>query len=169
MIGMDHCFPSSKGADSLTVIAFRESESSAVHAIVVPRKGRGEEWAIKKINKIIDEDWGKKKVIMRNDGEPAIKAFRKAIQEHRIEDTILEQSPKGDSASNGLAEEAVKTIEGMVRTWIDAVECKYGMKMALMCSSPGSLNMPVKLSQDAEWAMTVGPLIEDLKENYHRQ
>ena len=77
-----------------------------------------------------DEHWGKKKIIMRNDGERAIKAFRKRIQEQRIEETILEESPKGDSASNGLAEEAVKSLEGMVRTWMDVKECKYKVKLS---------------------------------------
>ena len=66
--------------------------------------------------KIIDENWGKRRIIRRNDGEPAMKAFGKRIQESRIEDTFLEESPKGDSASNGLAEEAVKSLEGMIRT-----------------------------------------------------
>ena len=69
-------------------------------------------------------------MIMRNDGEPAIKALRKKIQEQRKEDTILEESDKGDSASNGLTEEAVNSLEGMIRTWIDAVEHKYHTKLS---------------------------------------
>ena len=100
----------------MTVITFRESESSAVHGLVVPHKGRGEDWAVKTVVKIIDELLGKRRIIMRSDGEPAIKAFRKRTQESMIEDTISDESPKGDSASNSLAEEAVTSLERMIRT-----------------------------------------------------
>ena len=32
---------------------------------------------------------------------------------------------KGDSASNGKAEKAVRDVQGMIRTWKDAVETSY--------------------------------------------
>ena len=43
--------------------------------------------------------------------------FRKQVKNSRQSDTILENSPKGDSQSNGEAENAVREAEGMIRTW----------------------------------------------------
>ena len=53
----------------------------------------------------------------KSDGELAIVALREAVQTSRQSDTILEMPPKGDSQSNGAAENAVREAEGMIRTW----------------------------------------------------
>ena len=46
------------------------------------------------------------------------------MKNSRQGDTILENSPKGDSQSNGAAENAVREAEGMIRTWKVYVEEK---------------------------------------------
>ena len=57
-------------------------------------------------------------------GEPAIVALWEAVKNSRQSDTILENSPKGDSLSSGAAENAVREAEGMTRTWKMSVEDK---------------------------------------------
>ena len=42
---------------------------------------------------------------------------QEAVKNVRQSDTILQNSPKGDSQSNGAAENAVRVAEGMIRTW----------------------------------------------------
>ena len=48
--------------------------------------------------------WGRKKVIFRIDGEPAIRALGGAIQRARSEETVIECRPKYVSPSTGPVE-----------------------------------------------------------------
>ena len=50
--------------------------------------------------------------------------FKEAVKNSRQSDTFLENSPTGDSESNGAAENAVREAEGMTRTWKMSVEEK---------------------------------------------
>ena len=59
---------------------------------------------------------------LKSDGEPAIVALQEAGKNSRQSGTILENSPKGDSQSNGAAENAVREEEGMKRTGKMSVE-----------------------------------------------
>ena len=43
---------------------------------------------------------------------------------------IPEESPVGDSQSNGLAEGGVKIVQGLTRTLADALEGRYQRKIA---------------------------------------
>ena len=56
------------------------------------------------------------RAILKSDGEPSIVALQEAVKSVSMSDTILENSPKGDSQSNGAAENAVRETEGMIRT-----------------------------------------------------
>ena len=47
----------------------------------------------------------------------------------RQSDTIFENSPKGDSQSDGAAENAVREAEEMIRTWKVSVEEKLKAMM----------------------------------------
>ena len=44
---------------------------------------------------------GYRKLIFKSDNEPAIKALKQAINNERQEEIIMEESPVGESASNG--------------------------------------------------------------------
>ena len=57
--------------------------------------------------------------ILKRDGQQPIVALNL-----RQSDTILENSPKGDSQSNGAVEKAVRETEGMIRTWKMSAEEK---------------------------------------------
>ena len=48
--------------------------------------------------------------------------FKKQVKNSRQSDTRIENSPKGDSQSNGAAENAVREEERMIRTWKMSVE-----------------------------------------------
>ena len=56
------------------------------------------------------------KVIIKADQENSIQAVAQEVRRLRMGETILEASKKYDSQSNGIAERAVQTIEGQVRT-----------------------------------------------------
>ena len=63
---------------------------------------------------------------MRSDGEPAIKDLFEKVASQRASQTLLEQSPVGDSRANGRAERAVQTMEKQVRVLKLAIEKNFG-------------------------------------------
>ena len=58
---------------------------------------------------------------LNSDGDLAIVALQGAVKT-RQSDTRIENSPKGESQSNGAAENAVREEEEMIRTWKMSVE-----------------------------------------------
>jgi hypothetical protein len=97
---------------------------------MVPTKGG--EWVVKTLVKIIDSH-GYGRVLLKSDNERAIVAVQKAVQAARtaetaiddqLRETMEELAPRGDSQSNGAAENAVREVEGMLRTWKLHVEEK---------------------------------------------
>ena len=91
--------------------------------------GSGGGEIVKRIQMLIDEVWGRKRIILKADSEPAIKELRDRIREARKDETITEAPPTYDSKANGLAERAVREIEGLMRTWMAALESKYKSKI----------------------------------------
>ena len=59
--------------------------------------------------------WGRKKVIFRIDGEPAIRVLGVASQHARSEETVIECRPKSSSPSMGPVENMNKELCGLVR------------------------------------------------------
>ena len=65
--------------------------------------------------------------VIKHDQEPAIKDLVKEIARKRaLGRTISEESPVGSSASNGLAERAVQSVEGQIRVIKSALQEKVG-------------------------------------------
>ena len=62
------------------------------------------------------------RAILKSDGEPATVARQEAVNKTRQSGTMLENSPKGDSQSNGAAENEVRKTEGVIRMWKMSVE-----------------------------------------------
>jgi len=68
---------------------------------------------------------------LKSDGEPALKNIQNEVARRRDKgQTILENSPVGDSRANGHAERAVQSIAGHVRTLKKAVEDRSGLKIS---------------------------------------
>ena len=70
---------------------------------------------------------------MTSDGEQNILNMVGVVQMmrgSRDKDTILEQSPRGESSSNGGAEQSNKEVEGVVRTLKSSIEEKIGKLLA---------------------------------------
>ena len=59
--------------------------------------------------------WGRKKVIFRIDGEPAIRALGVSIQHARSEETVIECRPKCSSPSMSPVENMSKEVSELVR------------------------------------------------------
>ena len=112
------------------IIVMHDKRSKAVAGIYAGKKGVVE-WVGKWVTEVI-EDWGygNMSIIMKSDQENAIKALKKHVAEKRVNvETIMEESPKKDSASNGAVERAIRTWAGQFRTIKDAYEFKSGMSL----------------------------------------
>ena len=72
--------------------------------------------------------WGRKKVVLRIDGEPATRALGVAIRYARIEETVIECRPMYSSPSMVPFENMNKELYGLVRCFCIhlAGECKVG-------------------------------------------
>ena len=100
-VDIDYCFPRAK----VTILGIKHSLSGATVSILVPMKGGSIAWVSKHIKNLIDYEWGMTTVIMKSDGEPAIKDLKRLIKEQRKHHpTIMESSPPDEHQSNGKAE-----------------------------------------------------------------
>ena len=66
---------------------------------------------------------------LRTDKEPAMVAVASDLVSHMEGRLVAEQAPTHSSASNGLAERAVRSISEQVRVMKLAVEAQYGARL----------------------------------------
>jgi hypothetical protein len=72
---------------------------------------------------------GYKEIILKSDGEPALISIQSEVKQRREESTILENSPVGDSRSNGVAKRAVRAVGGQARVLRKALGDRLGLKV----------------------------------------
>ena len=109
------------------ILVMHDSHTRA-DAIVCPEKGP-EPLVVRKAVEILDL-LGHKKVIMKGDQEPALIAFVNVLKAGWENGHVVpENSPMGDSRSNGGVERAIQTVEAQVRTIRDALEDRLGVKV----------------------------------------
>ena len=144
-ISIDYAFMNSKEADeaSQPIIVLKDRRSGTIKAHLVEEKGVNA-YAIKRIGQDIGL-LGYKRIILKSDNEPAIIALKDAIKQERSEEIIKEESPVGESASNGEIENAIKQVEGQLRTIKSSLEQRYGEKLA-----PTHMSVPWLVRHSAE-------------------
>ena len=99
-------------------------------AHVVKSKGL-DHYAVERLAKDITDGLGYSKFTLEDDQEPAIKTLREAVIRRVIAirgdgaQVIPEESPVGESESNGDVEAAIKQVQGQVRTMRLLVQSRY--------------------------------------------
>ena len=103
-------------------VIVRDSLSKAIFAHVVPHKGVDEQNTVADMI-LSDVEWlGHSRIILKSDGEPAIKALvKRVIELAKVEVKSLDQissetSAAHDSQSNGSTEIGVQLVRGLFRT-----------------------------------------------------
>ena len=109
------------------MIVLKDRKSGTIKAHLVEEKGTNP-YAIKRIGQDIAL-LGYKKIIFKSDNEPALVALKQAVKAERPEEIIMEESPVGESASNGEVENAIKLVEGMFRSLKSSLEERIGKKL----------------------------------------
>ena len=126
---MDYGFLGDEGQPTASLLVMRELKTGMMLGMIVEKKGIGASWVEQRVAHFIN-GFGHKKLLLRSDNEPSILALRKKIAELVDGQVITEDSIKGESQTNGLAEVGVKIVEGMVRTLKIAVETRIGETLA---------------------------------------
>ena len=126
-LSVDYLFPSqAKDARPLTGLSFYDKKAKRLAATLVPKKGTSEhpypaKWLAHQV-----EFLGYPRVIVKSDQEPAIISLKRGAKEklHGLEMT-MEESPAGDSKSNGEIESYNNVLEGQIRVFKDQLDCNY--------------------------------------------
>ena len=122
---LDYCFMGSRGdVGTRCIVVAKDYDSKNVMASIVPIKGSSNEFPARRINAFIRElGLEGQDVVLRSDQEPALQDLLREVGKRRIPaKTFYEVSPVGSSASNGIAERGVQTIERKIRVLKDALE-----------------------------------------------
>ena len=109
----------------ITFLAVKDRNDKAVAALPVPCKGAGNGYPVKRLRKQLDT-WGRTRVVLRSDQEPAILDLKRQLKESRLEETVLEEAPRGDHRSNGEAESTVALLARQFRIVRAALEDRVG-------------------------------------------
>ena len=125
----DYAFFRDRAGDkenTVTVLVTKDRISSGVTADVVPKKGAGDGYAVKQLERNIKKYGNHGKIVLRSDGEVAIKDLLQRVAAMRASQTVLEHTPTGDSRANGRVERAVQQVEKQTRVLKLAVEEELG-------------------------------------------
>ena len=131
-VHVDYCFMGSKGdATTRCIVVGKEYESKSVMASVVPVKGSSNEFPAKRITAFIRElGLENQDLVLRSDQEPALQDLLGEVGKKRAPArTFYEVSLVGSSASNGVAERGVQTVEGQIRVLKDALEMRLEVQI----------------------------------------
>ena len=113
------------------ILVARDSRPRVCEAIPVPRKGLdNDDWSLNECLKFL-EFLGYTNVVLKSDQEKALSALMRKIRTHRSDQTqtMQENSPVGDSKSNGFVERTIQTVQGQIRTLRSALEARIGTKI----------------------------------------
>ena len=111
-----------------TVLAMKDKKSKMLFARVLPCKGTEKAYNWKRIARDI-EMLGYQKVVIRADGESAVQDLARQVKRNRVEDTIIEKTPKADPRANGAAENAVRQVKERARVTLAALKERLGKEV----------------------------------------
>ena len=131
-MSMDYFYISSKdeAANTNPLIVMVDEETGEKYARAVGKKGLGRDgemdWLIRDMSEEL-RSWGHPggqsgHIILKSDGEPSIVAIRDALAKYHGGRVVQEGPPRGESQSNGAAEEAGKTVREYTRVLREQVE-----------------------------------------------
>ncbi len=118
----------------MAVVVARERRSRMTLASMVPTKSTEGTFAARRVMAYLREiGCNQVRMTMKTDTEPAIVALVREIGRLRAaegaEEMVVENSPAYSSASNGVVERGVQSVQGMVRTLRSATEEKLGVSL----------------------------------------
>ena len=136
---MDYFFLSERDAKASQnpMLVMVDEQTGEKFARATGQKGLGLDGELERlVSDMVNElhAWGQcggegSRLIMKSDGETAIKAVRDAVANKLGGRVVLEQPAKGESASNGVVEEAGKSVREFARLFRSQLEEKIGLEL----------------------------------------
>ncbi len=111
-----------------TLLVMRDRDTKAVRAWCLPNKGADIRETVDRAVAGVNSLGYRGRVLIRCDGEPALGALRDAITKAMPDGATPVVTPVGESASNGGIEQAVRTVKGLLRVHLLALEAKISGK-----------------------------------------
>ena len=147
----------------LKILVLKDAKSKFVSAHVVPTKGLGEDrYAAEKLRR--DVLWlGYPRIILKSDNEPSLVAVTKEVLK-ALKVEVLDQSaaaapPAYDSKANGSVENAVKLVQGLLRTLKECLEKRIRHRI------PPDHAIMAWLVHHTAWLLTVQAAMASLPTN----
>ena len=113
----------------LKTIVVKDEATGEMFQHHVEVKGVGDEWLMKRLVKDFEE-LGRRDMILKSDGEPAMLAVQSKVQSMRSGRTVLKNPPAYNPESNGAIEKGVQDVTGHTRT------LKLGLESRIKVSIP---------------------------------
>ena len=110
------------------VIVGKDETTGMVMQHRVHQKGSGDKWLVKRMCRDL-EDMGRRDVVLKTDGEPAIVSLQSAVQAERPGRTIPRNPPAYNPQSNGACEKAVQDCTDQARVLKMALEARIGQEV----------------------------------------
>lgn len=122
--------PGEDAERSCPILVLKSGRDRWVSSEVYPAKGTQHEWCANRLAaELAMVPWDR--FTLKSDQEPAIMMLKaaaaKIVQSATGKAIVMEDSPVGESQSNGLVEGAVKEVKGIIRSLRWAVEQLHGV------------------------------------------
>ena len=122
---MDYCFlRRTESDDKIIVLLQKDRDSRAIRTQVLESKGVACEEAVEAALREIDEFGHGGKIILKADGEPALKALREQVLRRMDGGGLAAQPVAHEHESYGSVENGVKIFKGLFRVHLIALEKK---------------------------------------------
>ena len=122
-VSMDYNEPDAEGELKVKTLVGKGEVTGHIFHHKVQCKGIGDEWAMRRILKDLAE-LGRRDVVLKTDGEPAIVNVQTKVQATRQGRTLLRNPPVYDPKANGPCEKAVQDVTGHTRALKIALEAR---------------------------------------------
>ena len=120
-VGIDYAILDGEDHErNLPIVAMKDSNSKVVFSNAVPCKGTEHPYPVKQARFNIKQ-LGYKKIILKSDQEPAIIDLCNKIKESVDVEIIPENSPVGESQSNGMVERGIQEVGSITRVLKDSL------------------------------------------------
>ena len=105
--------PEEKG---MPILVLKDRHHKWISSTVVPNKGVCP-FAVQSLGHDIGDILGYRSVVVKSDQEESIISLREAMAAHKGVEVQVEESPVGDSASNGYVESAIRQVQKQIRNF----------------------------------------------------
>ncbi len=128
-VAFDYAFVRRDDDEELaTLLVMRDRDTKAIRAWLLPHKGADLVETVDRAVTGVHELGYRGRVLIRCDGEPALKALRNAITAGLPNGATPIVTPVGESQSNGGIEGAVRLVKDLLRVHLMALEAKIGAR-----------------------------------------